>query len=127
MTTIPLTLEQWFTEEVLPHEAALIRYLRRVWPNRAEHADLRQDIYVRVFESAARVRPTTPKAFLFATARNLLADRVRHNRIISIDSTLDLDALNVLVDEISPEQRINAHEELRRLAKALYGDRKSVV
>lgn len=112
------TLEEWFAAQVLPHEAALMRYLRRIWPNHTELLDLRQDIYVRVFESAAQVRPTAPKAFLFATARNLLTDRVRHNRIISIDSTQDFDLLNVLIDEISPEQRINAHQELRRLAKA---------
>lgn len=116
MKTLPL--EEWFAAEVLPHEASLMRYLTRVWPNRAELLDLRQDIYVRVFESAAQVRPAAPKAFLFATARNLLVDRVRHNRVISIDSTQDLDVLNVLIDEISPEQRVNAHQELRRLAKA---------
>ena len=95
-----------------------MRYLTRIWPNRAELLDLRQDVYVRVFESAAQVRPALPKAFLFATARHLLTDRVRHNRIISIDSMQDFDVLNVLIDEVSPEQRVNAHQELRRLAKA---------
>jgi RNA polymerase sigma factor (sigma-70 family) len=112
------SLDRWFAAEVLPHEAALMRYLRRVWPNHAELADLRQDIYVRIYESARRALPAAPKAFLFATARNLLADRVRRNRIVSIDSTQDLDVLNVLIDELSPEKRLNAHQELRRLAAA---------
>lgn len=94
-------LDDWFTAEILPHEAALMRYLGRVWPRRAEHLDLRQDIYVRIYEAAATTRPANPRAFLFATARNLLTDRVRHNRIISIDSTQDFDTLHVLVDELS--------------------------
>jgi RNA polymerase sigma factor (sigma-70 family) len=111
-------LEQWFADEILPHEAALMRYLAKVWPVRSELVDLRQDVYVRVFESARDVRPTAPKAFLFATARNLVIDRVRHSRVISIDSTQDFANLNVLIDEISPEHRVNARQELRRLSEA---------
>lgn len=95
-----------------------MRYLSRVWPHRSEHNDLRQDIYVRIYEAAAHTRPPNPRAFLFTTARNLLTDRVRHNRVIAIDSTQDFDTLNVLIDELSPEKRINALQELRRLAKA---------
>lgn len=95
-----------------------MRYLGRVWPQRAEHHDIRQDIYVRIYEAAARTRPVNPRAFLFTTARNLLTDRVRHNRVISIDTTQDFDTLHVLVDELSPEKRVNALQELRRLAKA---------
>jgi RNA polymerase sigma-70 factor (ECF subfamily) len=112
------TLDQWFAAEILPHEAALMRYLARVWPNRAEVLDLRQDVYVRVYESAATTRPTLPRAFLFATARNLMTDRMRRARIVSIDFTEDLQALDVSVDEISPERRLNARQELRRLAGA---------
>ena len=112
-------LDRWFVTEILLHEAALTRYLKRVWLNRAEIPDLRQEVYVRVYESAANARPNSPKAFLFATARNLLADRIRRERIVSIDYTQDLDALNVLVDEISPEQRLSARQELRRLSNAL--------
>lgn len=111
-------LDEWFATEVLPHEGMLVRYLNRVWPNSAEVLDLRQDIYVRVYESARRALPTSPKAFLFATARNLMTDRIRHSRVVFIDSTQDLDNLNVLIDEISPERRLSARQELRILAQA---------
>ena len=66
-----------------------------------------------------RFDPTCPSLSFFATARNLMADRVRRGRIVSIDFTQDLDSLNVLVDEISPEQRLSARQELRRLSDAL--------
>jgi RNA polymerase sigma factor (sigma-70 family) len=111
-------LDQWFAAEILPHEGLLLRYLTRVWRNSAEVFDLRQDIYVRVYESARSALPTTPKAFLFATARNLMTDRIRHSRVVFIDSTPDFDVLDVLIDEVSPERRLSARQELRMLARA---------
>jgi RNA polymerase sigma factor (sigma-70 family) len=111
-------LDQWFAAEILSHEGVLVRYLTRVWPNPSDVPDLRQDIYVRVYESARSALPTSPKAFLFATARNLLTDRIRHSRVVFIDSTQDFDRLDVLIDEISPERRLSAREELRSLARA---------
>jgi RNA polymerase sigma-70 factor (ECF subfamily) len=112
-------LDAWFAHNILPHEAALMRYLRRVCRGSADVPDIRQDVYVRVYESAAKNRPEMPKAFLFATARNLITDRARRNRIVSIDYAQDLDSLNVLIDNLSPEQRLSARQELGRLAEAL--------
>jgi len=112
------TTEQWFAREILVHEHVLTRYLLRVWPNRDEVPDLRQDVYVRVFESAHHNRPLLPKAFLFATARHLMTDRLRRGRVIFIGTRGDLDELNVLVDELSPEHRATNIQELQRLAKA---------
>jgi RNA polymerase sigma factor (sigma-70 family) len=112
------TLEQWFIREVIAHEGALMRHLSRVWPNRSEIRDILQEAYVRVYAAAGRARPLAPKSFLFATARNLMADRLRRERVVCIEARGELDALNVLVDEISPERRTSAHEELARLARA---------
>src|SRR5690606_5997596 len=68
-------LDNWFVEEILVHEDALLRYLRRHWPRHDEVHDLRQELYVRVYEAAARSLPAQPKAFLFASARHLMVDR----------------------------------------------------
>jgi RNA polymerase sigma factor (sigma-70 family) len=114
-------LDRWFALEILAHEAALTRYLQRVWQRHADVPDLRQEIYIRVYERAAKALPASPKAFLFQTARNLIIDKARRERIVSIDYTQDLDALNVLIDEISPEQRLSARQELKGLAAALDG------
>jgi RNA polymerase sigma factor (sigma-70 family) len=113
------SLDSWFIREILVHEQALAGYLFRRWPNRADVNDLRQDIYVRVYESAAKSRPPVPRAFLFTIAAHLLADRLRRRRVVAIDAVGDVEALDVLVEEISPERRISAHEELRRLAQAI--------
>lgn len=115
---MPDSLDDWFRREILPHEDILMGYLIRVWPRRDERDDIRAETYARVYEAALTQRPQTPKAFLFTTARNLMADRIRRERIVSIHSAGDTDYLNVLVDEISPEQRVSANQELVRLARA---------
>jgi RNA polymerase sigma factor (sigma-70 family) len=112
-------VDAWFANEILPHEADLMSYLARVWPNRTEIPDLRQEVYVRIYERVARGFPRTPRAFMFVTARNLVTDRLRRERIVSIDYTQNVELLDGLVDEISPEQSTSARQELRRMAKAL--------
>jgi RNA polymerase sigma factor (sigma-70 family) len=111
-------LEIWFKREILGQEEMLMRFLARVWPHRDELSDIRQEAYARVYEAALQARPQAPKAFLFATARNLMADRIRRERVVSIRAGGDTDFLNVLVDELSPERCASAGEELTRLARA---------
>jgi RNA polymerase sigma factor (sigma-70 family) len=110
--------DQWFLDQILSHEVSLTRYLHRVWPNMSEIPDLRQDIYVRVYESARDSRPASPRAFLFATARNLLTDHIRRSRVVSIEATGDVAAFDALVDEVSPERHVGATQELQSLSLA---------
>jgi RNA polymerase sigma factor (sigma-70 family) len=109
----------WFVREVLPLEAALTQYLQHNWRNRGDIEDLLQDVYIRVFEAAKTQIPDRPRAFVFATARNLLIDRVRREQIIPIEAVSDLDALNVELDSPGPERSAIARDELRRLQAAL--------
>lgn len=112
------SLDDWFAREILVHEAALVSFLHRAWSDRAEIHDLRQETYVRVYEAAGKCRPTTPRAFLFTTARHLITDRLRRGRVVSIEPMGDPDALNVLIDEVSPERRLDARQVLLRLGAA---------
>ena len=112
------SLDAWFAHEILIHEEALVAYLRRCWPHRDEVHDLRQEIYVRVYEAAGKSRPTLPKSFLFTTARHLMTDRVRRSRVVSIETMGDLEPTNVLVDEVSPERWCGGRQVLKRLSEA---------
>lgn len=112
-------LDTWFVSEVLPMEAALTRFLRRNWRDDAEIPDLRQDVYVRIYESAAKALPDLVKPFVFATARNLLIDRARRAQIVSIEIIADLDALDFSADELTPERHAAGRGELRLLQTAL--------
>jgi RNA polymerase sigma factor (sigma-70 family) len=111
-------IDRWFVREIIAHEAALTRYLARAWRDQTEVNDLRQDCYIRVYEAAAKSRPNFPKSFLFQTARHLMADHLRRRRVVSIESVEDLDALNVTIEEITPERRATAVQELRHLSDA---------
>jgi len=112
------SLNRWFKDEILIHEEALLRYLMRAWPRRDEVYDLRQETFARVYEAAMIAIPHSARSFLFTTAHHLMTDKVRRERVVSIESTGDIDALNVLVDEISPEQRVSARQDLKRMALA---------
>lgn len=111
-------LDAWFSREILVYENSLVRYLTRRWYQRDDIHDLRQEVYVRVYEAAAKERPRAPKSFLFTTARNLMSDRLRRSRVVSIEARADLESLNVHIDEISPEHHAIAHEDLDTLMRA---------
>ena len=97
-------LDRWFVHEVLVHEEALMRFLQRHWPHRDELPDLRQELYTRIYEAGAKSRPTQPRAFLFASARHLMTDRLRRGKVVSIEPMGDFEPSLVLVDEVSPER-----------------------
>jgi len=116
---IQTDLDDWFVREILPLEGALMRYLRRNWRDAADLPDLRQEVYVRVYESARTRLPEQPQAFLFASARNLLIDRARRAQIVSIDILADLELGEYATDELTPERHAGGRGELRLLQQAL--------
>lgn len=116
---MPDSLREWFCREVLPHEAALTRFIRRNWTNQSDIAELRQDVYVRVFEAARAQRPLNPKAYLFTIARNHLINAARRARIVSFDLVADLEAASVAEDQATPERLLSARDELRHVQAAL--------
>ena len=63
-----------------------MHYLHQNWRNKSDIEDLRQEVYARVCEAAQKEVPEKTKAFVLTTARNLLINRVRRERIVTIDS-----------------------------------------
>ncbi|MBS0194179.1 MAG: sigma-70 family RNA polymerase sigma factor [Proteobacteria bacterium] len=111
-------LDHWFVKEILIHEEALTRFLHRHWPQREDVHDLRQEVYARIYEAAGKALPTQPKAFLFASARHLLTDRLRRGQVVSIEPMGDFDYSHVLVDEVSPERWCGGRQALLHLSDA---------
>ncbi|HTO39400.1 MAG TPA: hypothetical protein VL026_00380 [Rhizomicrobium sp.] len=112
-------VRDWFTREVLPLEAILMHYLHQNWRNKNDIEDLRREIYARVCEAAQAQIPDKTKPFLFATARNLLVDRIRHSQVVPIEAVADLDALEMAIDAPGPERSVIARDVLHRLQSAL--------
>ncbi|MDB5436198.1 MAG: polymerase sigma factor [Phenylobacterium sp.] len=113
------TLKAWFFREVFPLEAALTRYIRRNWRNESDVADLRQEIYARVYSAARERLPLQTKPFLFTSARNHLINQVRRAQVVSIDHVADLESSFVVVDAVTPDRHLTARDELRRVQAGL--------
>ncbi|HSZ74434.1 MAG TPA: RNA polymerase sigma factor [Rhizomicrobium sp.] len=112
-------IDIWFCREVLPLEATLMQYLRRNWANASDIADLRQDVYMRVYEAAQKQRPDSAKFFVLAIARNLLIDRVRRARVVPMETVTDLEALAVASHDVGADRIVMARDALSRLQTAL--------
>lgn len=112
-------IDRWFVEEVLVFEAALVGFLRRHWRDDADVADIRQEIYARVYEAAQRELPRHVKAFVFMTARNLMIDRARRAQVVSMETIADFETLPVFTSEPDAEERLSSRQELKALLDAL--------
>ena len=111
--------DEWFEREVLPLEALLMQFLERNWRNSSDLPDLRQDVYIRVYEAARNEIPQHTRQFVLTTARNLLINRARHERVVPIEAAADLDDLGLAHDAPGPDQVALARDELRHLQAAL--------
>jgi RNA polymerase sigma factor (sigma-70 family) len=109
----------WFVRDVLPLEAILMRFLQRNCRNPSDVEDVRQEVYAHVLRAAENKLPERTKPFLFATARNVLIDRLRRENVIPIEIAADLDLTLIPTDEPGPERSAIARETLRRLQLAL--------
>jgi RNA polymerase sigma factor (sigma-70 family) len=109
----------WFSREILPLEAMLMRYLRQNWRNASDIPDLRQEIYARVLQAAREHVPDNPRQFLLTSARNLLINLVRREQIVPMETFADFEALDIASDEPQPDRAVIAKDELRRVKAAL--------
>lgn len=69
-------LGQWFSAHVQPHEAMLRAWLSGRFGGQLDVDDIMQEAYVRVLRARTDGELQAPKAFLFATARNLALDQL---------------------------------------------------
>lgn len=111
--------ERWFSENLQPHEAMLRGWLTSRFPSECDIDDVLQESYFRVLKAKAQGELKAPKAFLFATARNLAVDRVRRLNIIRTESLTQNDALTVLDECEDISETISRNQELEILTEAI--------
>lgn len=110
----------WFAREILPHEGDVRRWLARRVPSlpRCDIDEVIQEAYARLW-SAEVERISSPRAYFFVTVRHLVGEAVRRSRIVSIETLADVDSLNIIDEEGSPERRVSSRQELGRLQRLL--------
>lgn len=81
--------------------------------------DILQEAYVRVLNAHASGRLDSPKAFLFATARNLAMDHFRRQRHRADNSLAGNDMLSVLDEYEDVSETVARNQELGLLTEAI--------
>lgn len=109
----------WFAEHVLPHEPMLRAWLGRRFAGQLDLDDIVQEAYMRVLQAHADGALGSPKAFLFATARNLALDRLRRHEVSRTEYLGEMDALNVLDERDDVPETVARNQELALLSSAI--------
>lgn len=115
----PRSLHLWFLEEVLPLGPMVEKLIARHWRDPTEIEDLRQEVFIRIFQTAHRMRPDPVRPYIILTTKNLVIDKLRHKRLVPMEVVCDLEAYAIADDQPTPEQHIIAQQELSRIQIAL--------
>ena len=112
-------MTRWFAEHVQPHEAMLRVWLRNQFRNEDDIDDVIQETYLRLLRAREQGEVTSPKAFLFAVARNLALDRLRHRQVLPTKSLAENEVLSVLEEGAGIPEAVAHHQELELLTEAI--------
>jgi RNA polymerase sigma factor (sigma-70 family) len=93
-------------------DAALRSFFSRRVAQRHEIEDLTQEVYVRLGRLPAAHTPRNARAFVFATAANLLRDRFRRRAVRGEELSVEWDAPALSDAVLEPERVVAARQEL---------------
>ena len=105
--------------QILPHEADVRAWLRRTGSLPADIDDVIQETYCRLAALDSVSHIASGRAYFFRTARNIAIEKIRRARIVRIDCVTEIDALNVIDDEPSPERVVAGRRELGRVQQLI--------
>lgn len=110
----------WVGQEILPHESDVRAWLRRTL-DPADLEDVIQETYCQIagLDDVGHIR--SGRAYFFTAARSIVLMRLRRARIVSIESVTEIDRLNIVGDEPSPEQVTAGRRELDRVRRLIEG------
>jgi RNA polymerase sigma-70 factor (ECF subfamily) len=106
----------WLGRHVLPHEPALRAWLNRRRLGGLDVDDIIQETYSRLMTAESVQHVHDARSYTFQVAGSVAIDHLRRMKVISISSVPDLDYLEVVSDEPSPERQVIDRDELHRLA-----------
>ena len=109
----------WFSENLLPYEAMLRAWLRSRFPAELDVDDVIQESYLRILRTRKEKPIRAPKAFLFATARNIALNMVRASIVRGERLAAKIEDMEILDDGESVQETIARNQELEALTSAI--------
>lgn len=92
----------WVASEVLPHELKVRAWLRRARVTPEDIDEILQEAYCRLATLDSVAHIASPYSYFLSTARNLLARRLRRQRIVPMEALVQVDSYQD--DAPSPEE-----------------------
>lgn len=110
----------WVGSEILPHEREVRAWLRRTL-DPADIEDVVQEAYCQIarLDHVGHIR--SGRAYFFTTARNIVLMQLRRARVVRIDTVTEIENLNIVLDEPSPERVAAGRRELDRVRRLIEG------
>ncbi len=106
----------WLAKNVLPHEAALRAWLRRRRVLQYDVDDIVQETYAVLVGLASVDHIRNARSYAFSVANSIIKQQMRRRRVVSIESVLNIDRLDVAAENSSPEHHAAEMQELRHIA-----------
>lgn len=110
---------RWFMEEVQPHEPALRSYLRHSLSSPSDVDDLAQECFLRLIRLRARSAVVSPRALLFAVARNAVRDLMRRRGVADVIPITEIGGRAVLDEGPDVVEIVSRRQELGLLTEAI--------
>ncbi|MFC4257313.1 sigma-70 family RNA polymerase sigma factor [Altererythrobacter xixiisoli] len=109
----------WIAREIVPHEAAIRRWLTRRWGHVVDAEDVIQEAYCRIAGLASVDHIASPAGYFHQTVHAVANDLTRRAGIINFTSMTQIEWSNVMDDEPSIDQAMEASQELARVRELL--------
>lgn len=109
----------WYQAHLQPHEPMLRAWLSSRYGDKLDVDDVIQEALIRVLRAKEDHDLQSPKAFFFATARNLALDHVRRSKVVFNETLLNEEAMDMIDDTESIEETVSRNHELEILTEAI--------
>ncbi len=94
-------------------------WLQSRFQSESDFDDIVQEAFLRVLRASGRGRLQSPKAFLFATARNLALDAIRHRHVARSEPVAEDGGCDALYDDEDVAETVARNQELELLTEAI--------
>ncbi|HWU49212.1 MAG TPA: RNA polymerase sigma factor [Asticcacaulis sp.] len=115
------TRVRFVAAHILPHEPGLRAWLARLGVRPSERDDVVQEVYCRILRLDALDHIADARAYLYRSARNIVLEQMRRNRVVSIATMQNLDELGVADAGPDPEAATSTRAELTRALRLIRG------